>query len=381
MNVSRPIIEQYGQEIDIPSLRKESAYFICKYLKTRNKEDLDIYYCALDYLLRNEDTQRILLYLPFEELAGAPHFFIKSYMDAWWNLTNVHDASENFHKGDTFEVDARPDGELTRVVKCAHLLPWLIKAGYINKYNILPIFNNKDQVFLQSLKDTLPYIINHSLLDESTLFRIEELTHGIPQRKKLLPLYVSPSRKKWLTEQSKPTGKLLTPYAQLEGPFSCNISEDRLKEISAIVDPGDMLLVGGSQLKGYGVRDSDLDTWSFRKLQDHPDFCVGSPHAAHIYFNSVWIGGSKVCNPAGNFEEIIHQYNKSPYIRKQSLERIESDLLQYRLLHKGFSRFKNIQEFETSPYKDMDGDCPFYTDEYRKIATMIFAKYVLIPNR
>lgn len=396
MNYSKPIIEIYDEikEPNIGNLRQQAARFICQYLETRSKEDLDIYYSAVDYMLSHEETQRILLYLPFKELKDAPYFFVKSYMNAWWNLTSVHDASENFHKGDTFEVDARPDGELERVVKCAHLLPWLIEAGYFNQYNILPIFDSDDNLLVQSLKDTLPYIANHALLDQSLLSQIEALTHGMPNRKRLNPLYVSEKRKKWLKEEllyslgvnpksgieTKKPFQLLTPDANLAGPFSPNISEDTLKELAKTVDSDDFLLVGGSQLKGYGVRSSDLDTWSFRKLQENPDFQIGSPHAAHIYFNSIWIGGSDVCNPAGNYEEIIRQYNRSPRVKKQSLERIESDLLQYRLLHKGFSRFKGIRNFETSPYTDMDGDCPFYSDEYRRIATMLFAKYVFIPD-
>lgn len=349
-------------------------------MTTRNKEDLDIYYSAVDYMLSHEETQRILLYLPFNELKDAPYYFVEHYMQAWWNLTSVQDVSENFHKGDILEVDARP-GELTRVVKCAHLLPWLIKARYFNQYNILPLFTGpQDELFLQSLLDTIPYIADHNLLDQLTLSQIEVLTHTVPSRKRLIPLYVSEKRKAWLREESSPVGKLLTPDAHLEGPFSPNISEERLIELTKKVESDDFLLVGGSQLKGYGVKDSDLDTWSFRKLQDTQDLYVGCPEAAHIFFNSIWVGGSSVLNPAGNFEEIIHQYNRSPRIKKQALERMESDLLLYRLLHKGFSRFTGNRNFETNPYSSMDGDCPFYCDEYRRIATMIFAKYVLIPD-
>lgn len=332
-------------------------------------------------MLKHEETQRILLYLPFKELADAPVFFVDSYMDAWWNLTRVHDVSENFHKGDTLELDARPDGELVRVVKCVHLMPWLIEAGYFNFRRNLSILAGEDELFIQSLKDTLPYIANHGLLDHQTILEFQAATLAVPNRRKLDPLYISSKRKEWLKEEQAPIGKLLTPNAKLEGPFSCNISEVQLKEIADTVDPDDFWLVGGSQLKGYGVKESDLDILSFRKLQEGPDFYVGSPHAAHIYFNSVWVGGSNVCDPSRNFKEIIRQYNRSAAVKKQSLERLESDLLQYRLLHKGFSRFKNTRNFETSFYKEMDGDCPFYTDEYRKIATMIFAKYVLIPNR
>ena len=63
-----------------------------------------------------------------------------------------------------------------------------------------------------------------------------------------------------------------------------------------------------------------------------------------------------------------------------SLERLESDLLQYRLLHKGFSRFAGNKNYATGLYPEMDGDCPFYDDSYRRIATMLYAKYVLIPK-
>ena len=38
---------------------------------------------------------------------------------------------ENFYEGDAFEVDARPEGKMERIVKCVHLVPWLIEAGYL----------------------------------------------------------------------------------------------------------------------------------------------------------------------------------------------------------------------------------------------------------
>ena len=75
---------------------------------------------------------------------------------------------------------------------------------------------------------------------------------------------------------------------------------------------------------------------------------------------------------SGNYTEWAKIANK--LLKRRAIERLESDLLQYRLLHKGFSRFTGIDEFDTPP--EMDGDCPFYCDEYRRIATMLYAKYV-----
>lgn len=62
------------------------------------------------------------------------------------------------------------------------------------------------------------------------------------------------------------------------------------------------------------------------------------------------------------------------------LERIEADLLLYRLLHKGYARFNRVAEFETGNLLSIDGDCAFYDDGYRTIATEIFAKYIHIPD-
>ena len=75
---------------------------------------------------------------------------------------------------------------------------------------------------------------------------------------------------------------------------------------------------------------------------------------------------------SGNYTEWAKIANR--LLKRRAIERLESDLLQYRLLHKGFSRFTGIDEFCIPP--EMDGDCPFYCDEYRRIATMLYAKYV-----
>ena len=145
--------------------------------------------------------------------------------------------------------------------------------------------------------------------------------------------------------------------------------------------PSEIVLVGGSQLKGYGTKNSDLDVWNLKQLETNDTLKPGSPHATHIYFDAIWLGGEAV---ADELEQIANQitnmytdsvmYTTRLEIRRQAIERLESDLLQYRLLHKGFSRFTGIDEFYIPP--EMDGDCPFYVDEYRRIATMLYAKYV-----
>ena len=380
MNYVKPIIERFGEDILINEDRKDAADKICNYLTDRDPIYLREYYESAASLLRQRDSERILLYLPFDELAKAPKNFKDAYMDAWWHLTSVYDVRENFHEGDTFEVDARPNGEMERVVKCIHLTPWLIKAGYIDEAEIVAMFlEQADDILLQSFRDTFPYIRDHKLLSKTAIHALEISSHDVPLRKKYSPLYVSKKREEWLNERNKAPGKLLTPGAQLEGPFSPNIESICVNDILAHFKPDEIVLIGGSRLKGYGTVDSDIDVWPLNELKNNSKMYPGSPHAAHIFFNAIWAGGMSVKNIGDIVKDIISLYDDAK-TRRLSLERIESDLLQYRLLHKGFSRVTGLKLFETSSYLDMDGDCPFYNDEYRRIATMLYAKYVLIPN-
>lgn len=332
------------------------------------------------------DSYRILLYLPFYELNGAPEYFKEAYKNAWYELLHREDVKENFHKGDCFEVDARPNGMIERVVKCAHLTPWLLSTGILTFKEILDVLNTYKNypVIHQSFRDVWGYIHANKILTHEQVRTLYRETLDTPERMKISPLYTSEKRLKWLNElKSDATLSLLTPNAHLDGPFSPNLkvmSRD-IEEIAANLKPSEIVLVGGSRLKGYGVSTSDIDVWKLDDLKTDPTMCPGTPDGIHLYFNSIWIGGSAVGDLSTISKEIVREYSLSDLsTRWKSIEKLESDLLQYRLLHKGFSRFTHKTNFETDPYLEMDGDCPFYDDQYRRLATILFAKYVLIPE-
>lgn len=387
----KPAIERrYDAAENGIGMRKRAAEDICRFLEANPRVAYDMplerecYYSACENLLGDRDSERILLYLPLRFLEDAPETFKKAYRDAWYRLLSTRDVRENFHTGDCFELDARPKSGLERVAKCAHLTPWLLKFGYINAQQISSILkgNSDDEILLQSFKDTWDYVRKNKILSGADLYALTSKTAHLPERKKSEPLYVSKKRLEWLDERNKPA-ELLTPSARLEGPFSDNIPtiEAQLEEIAARLNPSEIVLVGGSQLKGYGTTNSDLDVWNLEQLEMSDAFKPGSPHATHIYFNTIWLGGRSVTDELEHIADHITDiytdsvmYATRPEIRRQAIERLESDLLQYRLLHKGFSRFTGIDEFCIPP--EMDGDCPFYCDEYRKIATMLYAKYV-----
>lgn len=365
-----------GAVVDYLNITQESK--ITSEVKTR-------YYRAITALLQNPDYQRILLYLPLSDLKGAPDFFREAYLDTWHKLLHIQDARENFYEGDTFEVEARPGGEMERVVKCAHLTPWLIEVGYLSYHDLVNIFdaNMENEVLIRSFANTLRLISDRRLFSVYEIGVLCDMTATVSQRKRVAPMFVSEKRRAWLKARCNQAARqtLVTPNARLAGPFSANlpILTGDFKKVQEELGPQDIVLVGGSRLKGYGVADSDFDVFSLKELKNSAEMYAGSPHAAHLYFNSVWVGGDGVTNLFEIAAEQVKAYYDTPD-RRRSIERLESDLLQYRLLHKGYQRFTGECNSLAKGYPDLDGDCPFYNEGYRKVATELFAKYVFIPH-
>lgn len=381
-----PYIERrYFHAAPAPLSRKLAAQEICDYIslpRCFDKVRLSAFYCACNELLENPESERIALYLPFGILAMAPTSFQNAYRNAWYNLLHAQDVRENFHFGDCFEVDARPAEGLERVVKAAHLTPWLIKNGLLSPYELLCIIRDAkardDVVLLQSFKDTFGFIEEHNwVLARARFDQVRRYLSSLPPRQKQEPLYVSEKRQAWLAQSENPF-QPLSPKAQLAGPFSQNLaaSKERLEKIERSIKMDDIVLVGGSSLKGYAGVNSDFDIWHLDELKADEALAPGKPEAAHIYFNCVWLGGKNAARHLPSLQkEIATKYTKLPeQERRRTLERLESDLLQYRLLHKGYANFRSWKAGDVPP--EMDGDCPFYDDGYRKIATMLFVKYV-----
>ena len=67
--------------------------------------------------------------------------------------------------------------------------------------------------------------------------------------------------------------------------------------------------------------------------------------------------------------------------RRQALESIEKDALQYRLMHKGYERFcapcgGSALKKQTS----LDGNSPFWDSGYRAMATKLFVERVFLTQ-
>ena len=395
MNIYGPVIEEFDQGCLMDQRRCEIIKDVYPLLtdvrqgKESSTDARERYYHAVGELLNSFESIRLALYLPFATLMDAPADFKKIYMRAWRHLLGVRDMREKFNEGDTFEPEARPAEGLEWVAKAAHLTPWLLKSGYLTYGTIMYILQSQEDrsekqqaILLQSFRDVERCLVDWGLVGFCEFSRIHAATQAAPERREVEPTYVSAGREAWLAEKSAAPVPLLTPDAPLEGPFSPNLAAFRaeIETVAKQLEPHEIVLVSGSKLKGYGTVKSDLDVHRLSGLKQSVEFGPGSPHAAHLYLNSLWVGGSAVQDLPAIAQSYAKQYENGNWEnRRLSLECLEKDLLQYRLLHKGFARMTGEQPLMAS-YPEMEGGSMFYNDNYRIIATLLYIKYVYLPK-
>jgi len=223
----------------------------------------------------------------------------------------------------------------------------------------------------------------------------------------------NPQRNKWLkTEHHRLATKTTYKTTQnQEKQLSQNINQTTIqhyhniitqnKKLNKIIYP--IIILYGSKLKGYATPNSDTDTAILiRPNQNHnqnhtnkiiqnklpktlkihlttthnnqltittpnpPQKHTANPYDTHILFNGIWIGDTTtkttLCNnllkPILNHPQPI----KNIYTRT-----LEQDLLQYRLLHKGYQTHHPT----TNP--------TYLDDGYRTLATKLYLRYIFLP--
>ncbi len=145
------------------------------------------FYESLTHLLENNpEYSRIILYIPFEFLPNVDwkpnterlkrqvELFRQTYLSLWQKLLFIHDVRANFVDGDVLETEMR-DGDLPRVVKAAHLIPFLVKKGWIKPGDVISMIEtSEDETLRQSIADSLPVLSDLGFLDEKVLSRMAE---------------------------------------------------------------------------------------------------------------------------------------------------------------------------------------------------------------
>lgn len=384
---------------------------------------------GLAELLSEPENRRLALYLPFElfgkslnkNTERATNDFRDSYRTAWERLLYVHDVRANFDDGDVYELDARP-GDPERVVKAAHLTPWLVKSNLVSIDEVLQIMDETDDIVLKnSFLDAVPVLKDFDLLSQEAEAQFNNLREHTPRPEdKQEPLYVSEGREKWLKTQAKaparPTG--LVEAELVEHGKNLPALSAEIENVIATFDDNPELfdrvlpiaLIGGSRLKGYGrpESDTDINLLAFFNLSTEDmtnisnvfgengantlklniqdgevsiDKTTGEePDLASIFFDSAWIGDPEALRELQKRIMPIYFEEKDERTRMASVERLEQDLLQYRLLHKGHATKFPDDNPEIKKFDSIDGRSAFYESSYRRIATELFARSVFIPE-
>lgn len=371
-------------------------------------EVMQDYWQATSELLRDPDYERIALFLPFESFPDAEDHsneakdFRESYLEAWQNLLFVRDVRENFNEGDVLEVDARTE-DPPRVVKAAHLTPFLIQKGLITTNDISGIMESgTDDLLCRSFLDTLPMMQDLGQVSPEEASRLERLQNSLPDAPApLAPKYISKNREAWLAEKTQPITRPIDftdAMLSLGEPLSSRISIlgneiQAAEENAAKLDPeqtSGVVLLGGSRLKGYGRADSDLDFYTITNNTNlhidgittipREEFYKNPSSVAHEMFNTLMIGDPERIQKLQQELAPVYFCEDDRQTRKWSTERLEQDLLEYRLLQKGYARLCPDTNPEYKKYTQMDGQSAFYETGFRVIATKIYANSIFIPR-
>lgn len=327
---------------------------------------------------------RLSLYIPFEILEKAPDGFKDSYLCAWRECWAFHDYRELFNLGDIYEKEAS-SGEPERIVKAMHLVPYLVKFGYISTGDVLNImkYMRNDNLLRWSLMDAVEVLRSWGLID-SAQYRALKGFKLKPRQQAQKLLYETDARKKWLEEMANNYG--VTGKIELKnptGPFIRNINAAEILK-GRELKPDCYYLIGGSRLKGYGRDNSDFDIYEYdaksgcirgmEPLSNHPGAY------SHLILDTVWVGENVVETVKAQFSAAERCFCNEA-VRRESLERTEMDLLQFRLMHKGIPCA--YPELFNNPKKKapIDDNSAFYKDEYRYIAMQLFVKYIILPEK
>lgn len=347
--------------------RSKDAKYIVEHI---DEEDPPLgIYLAIENILC--DYPRLALYLPFKLLEKAPPYFRDCYMYAWQECWNYEDYRELYNFGDIY-TRKTSNGEPERIVKAMHLAPYLVKFKYITVDSLLDImkYMRHKNLLRWSLMDAAEAmrsmsIINYSTYQQFKFFKLK--TRPQPQCPPEVPY------------ASEKHFELRNPA----GPFAKNI--DRKKILKQHPFRNDRyLLVGGARLKGYGDPDADYLIYEYDSKSESivgMESAMNHPSVnAQLILDTVWIGADTLKTVEAQFRAAERCFS-NPVLRAESLAHMEKDLLQFRLMYEGIP--SAYPELFAKPKKKtpIDDNSAFYRDEYRTIATKLFVKYIVLPEK
>lgn len=371
MYAARPYIEEMLEA----NPNKDDFNYLCYRLQTHYYTEH--FYVRIRRILKN--NPRLALYLPFEVLEAAPNHFKETYRQAWAICLSHIDIRECFNLGDIYEPEARPC-EPERIIKAAHLLPWLLDNRVIPEEDISEIFEYAKQsdLLFHSFADTARLLYDRGYISKTYERKITTYAARLPRIVRLEPLFTTEKRKEWLAEMCDGERvQLQNP----SGPFAYNIPTPEIADAYKRVPDNHIAIIGGSRLKGYGRDKSDFDCYDYnidtRQIVGFENADI--ERISHLILNTIWVGKDEQQVETVRNGEIARIRFANDEIKRRCLCRQERDLLQFRLMHKGFPKAYDDISFATRNYPEIDGGSAFYDERYRNVATRLFVKYMYLP--
>lgn len=409
-----------------------------------DKENLAAMYSGFVGLLESGQCSiRLLLYFPFELIppidweTGCSHLdyaamnFNKIYMERWYELLDFCDVKVNFTDGDTWEPELRTR-PLERVVKAVHLLPKLVSKRLIGTSEIIEIAGlNAGSILTKSILDTLPVLADMKLFPADCLREVFNKHNYVlkTQERPSGPAITTPERLKWLEEKEDEKRRAGTVLA---GGFKRAIDTNDFTGIINSLKKQQVfsnyfypvVIFFGSRVKGYGTENADLDAAIFvkpgivfseqpklRKLlqnlfpQDKingkvvefwleendgnlfvrsfskPDTHMADSGWVHVLFNGEWLGDRELMSELYRKLLVPYIFSGDETQARIWAEEMEKDILQYRLMHKGYFRcFAPIGGLKTGHSYLIGGNSAFYDSGFRRLATKLFLEKVFLPQ-
>lgn len=136
-------------------------------------QDATEFYLDLNTFLQDPWAARSVLYMPFEwlpdphsrseevELRDARTTFLETYTNTWWSLLREHDIRAEYEDGDMrLDIDANTDN-LPRVIKAAHLIPFLLVRDVITEDDVWYIYDGTNSQVLKASIDDAMMVYRH----------------------------------------------------------------------------------------------------------------------------------------------------------------------------------------------------------------------------
>lgn len=395
MHVLAPFIEQlHSPTVRLNSLlnkeqrealnwRSHASIQICNSLiKTEVSDGYSVKQAYRDLAKVLADYPRLALYLPFRVLRDAPESFRGKYLEAWTACWAYRDARECFNQGDIYE-EGSYDGEIEFVVKAMHLVPWLVEYGYLTEGDVEYILHlGSNHLRASSLLDAIEVLRRRNMLSPTTNEKIDAYAAGIERPRKPVLIRETEARRIWREDRERNYGVSDEfRLGKVAGPFLENVPEEVFKQIKP--RKGEFLLFGGSKLKGYGRNGSDYDLYHYNLYRNtiiELEDVSNDPPIHCLTLTMAWIGEEAEMTEVAQMYAAQNYFYLDEDTHRNCLLRLESDLLQFRLMHKGFPlAYANDCSRETREYTSIDGASAFYDDRYREIATELYLKYIVLP--